>query len=73
MLTSLQLGSEVSASATAAGSSAGNSASEAAATSEGGDSSEQTGSETETGDSGAYQTAAPFMLGAAGMAFAALL
>jgi hypothetical protein len=76
ILTDSQLGSDVSQSAISAGGSAASTASQEAATAVGTSSrgsASQSGSGTSTGNSGAYQTAAPFMLGAAGLAFAALL
>jgi hypothetical protein len=75
-LTNFQLGSDVSQSAISAGGSAASTASQEAATAVGTSSrgsASQSASGTSSGDSGSYQTAAPFMLGAAGLAFAALL
>ena len=77
LLTLIQLGSDVTQSAESAGGSAASTASREAATATtggaGSNSASSSGSGTSSGDSGAIQTAAPFMLGAAGIAFAALL
>lgn len=71
-----QLDSDATQSAISAGGSAASTASREAATATTGSGSSgasASGSGTSSGDSGAIQTAAPFMLGAAGLAFAALL